>query len=232
VREAKGQLFLPLDSDDECVPHALERFQYHWEDIPSQRRSRFSAVTALCTDQHGKLIGRPFPAPVVDSNSLEIHYRLHVTGEKWGFHRTDVLREYPFPDIDTVYVPESIVWGRIARHYATRFVNEVLRIYHTGSPSLMFGRAAGTNAMGGRLQHLTVLNEHLDYLSDAPRDFVVSAANYARFSFHTGVRITDQLGDIATKRGRLLWSLAVPLGWVLYQRDVGRASRQTTSSHA
>ena len=29
VREAKGELFLTLDSDDACVEEALERFKYH-----------------------------------------------------------------------------------------------------------------------------------------------------------------------------------------------------------
>ena len=31
VQLADGKLFLTLDSDDGCVPDALERFQYHWD---------------------------------------------------------------------------------------------------------------------------------------------------------------------------------------------------------
>src|SRR5687767_5062754 len=134
VREARGELFLPFDSDDGCVPHALECFRRHWESIPGDRRARFSAVTALCKDQHGNLVGSKFPYAVTDSNSLEIHYRFHVTGEKWGFHRTEVLRQYPFPEIRATHVPESVVWGKIALRYSTRFVNDVLRIYYIGGP--------------------------------------------------------------------------------------------------
>lgn len=232
VREAHGELFLPLDSDDACVPHALARFREHWDAIPAERREQFSAVTALCKDQHGQLVGSRFPASVVDSNSLEIHYRFHVTGEKWGFHRTDVLREFPFPDLGATYVPESVVWGRIARRYATRFVNDVLRIYYTGAPSLMFGHAPSRNAVGGRLQHLTVLNEQLDYLRNAPVEFFASAAHYARFSFHLGAPIGRQFKAIETAGGRLLWSLAAPTGWMLYRRDVRRGARLTAETHA
>ena len=29
VKKARGELFLSLDSDDTCVPEALERFNYH-----------------------------------------------------------------------------------------------------------------------------------------------------------------------------------------------------------
>ena len=232
VQHAKGELFLPLDSDDQCVPNALERFHHHWESIPADRRPHFSGVTALCKDQHGNLLGTPFPSAITDSNSLEIHYRFHVSGEKWGFHRSDVLREYPFPDLGATYVPESVVWSRIARRYATRFVNDVLRIYFIGAPSLMFGQPASRNAAGGRLQHLTVLNEQLDYLRDAPVEFFASAANYARFSFHVGAPITHQFGDIATTGGKLLWSFAAPTGWMLYRRDLRRAARLTPSAHA
>src|SRR5581483_7740515 len=61
VREAQGALFLNCDSDDACVPHALERFMYHWENIPLTERDGFSAVTALCMDTDGKIMGDKFP---------------------------------------------------------------------------------------------------------------------------------------------------------------------------
>jgi len=218
VREATGELFVPLDSDDACVPNALERFREHWTSIPAEQLPRFSGVTALCVDQHGNLVGSRFPSDVVDSNSLEIHYRYHVRGEKWGFIRTDVLRDFPFPDPGSVYVPESVVWAKIARRYLARFVNEVLRIYYIGAPSIMSHQAASKFAVGGRLQHLGVLNEQLDYARHAPVQFFLSAAHYARFSFHLGASIAAQFREIESAGGRLLWSLAVPAGWVLPTR--------------
>src|SRR5216684_1317229 len=33
VQEARGELFLTLDSDDACVPQALERLKCHWDGI-------------------------------------------------------------------------------------------------------------------------------------------------------------------------------------------------------
>src|SRR5437764_8622953 len=39
VRAARGQFFLTLDSDDGCVPHALERIAYHWNMIPACDRA-------------------------------------------------------------------------------------------------------------------------------------------------------------------------------------------------
>ena len=94
VQLADGKLFLTLDSDDGCVPDALERFKYHWDSIPESIRDGFTGVTALCFDEHGELVGTRFPDDPTDSDSREIRYRYKVEGEKWGFHR---IRCPPWP---------------------------------------------------------------------------------------------------------------------------------------
>lgn len=220
VREARGELFLTLDSDDACVPQALERLRHHWDAIPPEERSQFSAVTALCVDQEGRLVGDRFPRDIVDSDSLEIAYRYGVSGEKWGFHRTEVLREFSFPEeLKGVYVPEVLAWTRIARRYRTRFVNETLRIYYRDRPSMVTGQRPGKNAAGRRLAHLCALNEQTDYLRYAPLRFLRAAGQYARLSFHAGIGIQEQASELAGPAARLLWSLMVVPGLLLYLRD-------------
>ena len=136
VREARGRLFLSWDSDDGAVPEALERFKVHWGSIPADRRARFSAVTALCMDEHGRPVGDRFPRDITDSEPLELYFRYRTRGEKWGFQRTDVLLEFPFPEPPGVsFVSESIVWFAIARRFKTRYVNEYLRIYCSSGPT-------------------------------------------------------------------------------------------------
>ncbi len=96
VQKAQGELFLTLDSDDACVPQALERLKYHWDSIPTEKKDKFSAVTVLCKDQNGGLVGDKFPRDVLDSDSIELVFKYNVKGEKWGFHRTEVLRPLDF----------------------------------------------------------------------------------------------------------------------------------------
>lgn len=217
VREARGELFLTLDSDDACVPEALERFKHHWDAIPAEQKPLFSAVTSLCAQPDGAIVGSRFPRDVTDSDSLEIRYRYKVKGEKWGFHRTDVLRQFPFPEaVKRQYVPEGIVWSRIARRYKTRFVNEALRIYFVEGPSMVHGGQPGKNAVGARLGHLTVLNDELDFFRYAPLQFYRSAAVYVRSCFYLRQPLRRQVGDIESRLGRLLWLLALPLGYGVY----------------
>jgi glycosyltransferase involved in cell wall biosynthesis len=231
VREARGALFLGIDSDDACVPSALERLHHHWESIPQDQRRHFSAVTALCHDQTGALVGTAFPYPVTDSDSLEVFYRFKATGDKWGFQRTAVLREFPFPELPG-FVPEGTVWAKIARRYRTRYVNEPLLINYRDRPSLSRGWRPFRLPIGMRLLYLAVLNEQLDYLKYAPLEFCRSGMNYARFSFHLGIGVWRQQADLATATGKLLGAHTLPAGAALYARDVWRARRAGRATRA
>lgn len=221
MRQARGEFLIKLDSDDACVPWALERLLFHWQQIPASHRTWFIGVTSLCQDQHGRLVGNRFPQDVIDCSTGEIHYRHRVWGEKWGFVRTDVLRRHPFPeDVTGDFVPESVVWSRIARQYQTRFVNDVLRVYWIDGPSLVHGRPSPQrNAMGHRLLFMTMLNHESSWLLAAPYRFVRGAANYIRFSLHARVSIRKQFAALTNHAARVLWCVAWPLGLPLYLRD-------------
>jgi glycosyltransferase involved in cell wall biosynthesis len=220
VELAEGELLLVLDSDDGCVPQALERLKHHWDHIDDQKRARFSAVTALCADQDGNLIGDPFPQDVMDSDPLELRYRYKVRGEKWGFQRTDILRRYPFPeDLRQTYVPEDIIWNKIARKYKTRFVNEQLRIYWIEGASLVHHQDPGRNAVGGCLQHSDALNNDIKWFRFAPLRFTLSALHYSRFSFHTGNSLHAQFDALKNNIARTLWLLMLPMGFIIYLKD-------------
>jgi hypothetical protein len=225
---AEGELFLTFDSDDSCVPEALERFKYHWDSIPVAQKSTFSAVTCLCKDEDGNIVGNKFPFDPTDSNSLEMRYRFKMVGEKWGFHRTNVMREFPFPEISGCnYIPENIVWSAIARKYQTRFVNEPLRTYWDGEdqvtnkqkPLQSLSRGSRAHA----LAHQEVLNKELDYFRIAPAHFFKSAVHFSRFSFHANRSIVSQFNSLNTFGGKLLWLITLPIGGLVYFKDRQRS---------
>jgi glycosyltransferase involved in cell wall biosynthesis len=132
VKMAEGELVVIFDADDRCIPTALERFDYHWRQIPDS--SKFANLACLCRTSAGAIIGKPFPGAPVDALTFADQMRYRYSGrwggssEGWGISRTDVLREFPYPEGER-YAPEALVWNRISRKYATRFINEPLRIY-------------------------------------------------------------------------------------------------------
>ena len=137
VREAKGEFFLILDSDDSCVPESLERFKHNWDNIPEDKKKEFSGITVHCMDTSGNLIGDEFPKDIKDISPLQMMSKFDIIGEKWGFHKTDIFRELPFLEIyGEKFIPEGLIWNRMASKFKVRYVNDVLRIYEYSTDSL------------------------------------------------------------------------------------------------
>lgn len=137
VAEARGELFVTLDSDDAMTPNALEVFRDRWMAIPDQTRDSFSGVTSQCVDQSGVVVGTPLPSSFIDGRPFSVIDLLQLTGERFGFHRTNILKDHPFPVFsDERFVPEALVWNRIGRQYNIRFVSDSLRVYRQSDDSL------------------------------------------------------------------------------------------------
>ena len=217
--ESQGEFFLYVRSADEILPIALERLKWHWDSIPDEQRGRYSAVSGLAIDEHGKLHGTRFPKDVFDSDSLEIRYRYKVEGEKFGFQRTDVLREVGIPDIPGFIgsIPPSIVWRAIARQYRTRYVNEVLRIYWQDQPvTLSRPREPWVNAPGRLLSAADTLDHDLGWLHLAPIAIFRDAVAFVTSSLHVGRGIKCQWKQLTSVQSRLLWAAALPAGTFFY----------------
>jgi glycosyltransferase involved in cell wall biosynthesis len=219
VKEAKGQFFLTLDSDDEALPDALEIFNRHWCRIPENQREIFSAVTGLCVTAQGKIVGDKFPEDVFDSDSLEVRYRYRNGGEKWGFHRTAVLRKFPFPENVQGFVPESVVWSAIASRYKTRFVNDAVRVYHTEADSLSTQSCVSINADGQALWAREALCNELHWFRFKPLWFFYVAANYTRFHLHLNKKQPGKHWPLNGKFPKFLVFFMWPVGVVRYYYD-------------
>lgn len=221
LAESQGTFWLKLDSDDACVPEALERLRHHWDAIPAQERVHFSGVTGLCQDQAGHPVGLRFPQDPLDCTAAELEYRHKVRGEKWGFLRLDVVRRFPYPeDVSGNFIPESYIWCQVSQKYKTRHINEPLRIYWMDAPSLVHGaRNPRTNAAGHRLMFKTVLDLESGWFFTAPLRLMRAAAQYGRFAFLTGMSVARQPQELSSSGGRALWLAALPVAAALWARD-------------
>jgi glycosyltransferase involved in cell wall biosynthesis len=224
VREARGQLFLPLDSDDGAVPNALERFKSHWDSIPADLRPRFSAVTALRMCEDGRPVGDRFPCDITDSEPLELYFMYRIRGDKWGFQRTDVLRNHPFPEPPGItFVSESLVWFAIARRFKTRYVNDYLGINYASDPAEpRLSNLTIATAQGRLLLHKAVIEDYLDYAIRSPVLVLKSLVNYSRYSFVSGIGLRGQMSRVRSVGRKALVLSVTPFGYALYLRDRSR----------
>lgn len=214
VRAARGQFFLVLDSDDSCVPTALERFYHHWLSIPEADRTQYSGVNCLCMDANGKVIGSPFPSDADGVPPVELWSRWGVHGEKWGFHRTDVLRNFLFPQFEGErFIAEGLVWNRIARQFKLRYVNEALRIYTPASGGLN-ARAVELRARNPRGACL-FYQECLE-LTVGLKNRIRQAVNVLRFALHGRMSIT---ATIRKSRFPVLCLTLLPVAFAIFVVD-------------
>ena len=226
VANARGELLLAADDDDRFKPKALERFLCHWRAIPEEEQNAFAGATCLCETERGELVGTRFPRDVVDSDSAEIHFRYKVKGEKWGFQRTAVLKEFPFPIGDKkkgyTTTPENVVWLRIASRYKTRYFNECLRIYHIhdeGETATRTPCDPSLLALGILDSQGLVLNLHWKYFKVAPLVFIGCALRYGRFAMHGGVGMQKALAALEKMGARGLVFLLWPVAFLVFLRD-------------
>ena len=225
AKEACGRLFASLDSDDWYTPQTLERFLHHWNTIPVSEQPKFVGVCALVSHASGQVIGTKFPQDVLDSDPIDLRYKYHVEGDKNGILRTEVLRQYPFPEDVGKFISESIVWNRIAKTYQTRFVNEVLTVaeYQPGGLSSTGHSVQVNNSKASLLaaRELIGLGSRLPL---KPR--VRAYANYVRHSLHQEIPFGQQ---VARAPSKALFCACYPLGFYLKMGDqrVLRASAKS-----
>ncbi|MFH1057131.1 MAG: glycosyltransferase family A protein [Pseudomonadota bacterium] len=224
---ARGELFLTLDSDDACLPQALERLAEHWLAIPEPERDHFAGVTARCLDQHGRPVGGHLPRPLMDISAHELRHLWRVRGELWGFTRTELVRAHPAPEPPGArFVPEDLIWSPIASRHLTRFVDEPLRVYHRGeADSLTRSGAPAGHLTGLMLWHCQTLNLEMTWFVYDPAHFLRAAVNYARFSAGLGLGLARQWLELTNARARLLWLLALIPGRALAALDRRRQRR-------
>lgn len=228
---ARGRLFLIADSDDAFLPDALENFLEAWNSIPKNERCSFTGVTGLCVSDEGQVIGDSFPTDVFDTTSPEVFYRHGVRGEKWGFHRTDVLRQFPFPVISGLgFFSEGIVWHAIGRKFRTRFINKPVRIYKQDAGDQLTTRSAAQRSQD-YIFYVTMLEQDQDYLFVAPWQFYKTAIQGVRFSLHHSVSVLRLFSRFSKFTMQMLWCLAILPGILLYLRDLVAAALHLSHSN-
>lgn len=215
VELASGEFCAIIDSDDWYKPDGLERMLVAWESIPPPRREGFADVEGVRVDPDDQLVCDTYPEDVFDSDAFELIAWHGVYGDKIGMFRREVLAEFPYPEDAGWHVTPQLVWNRIARRYATRYVNEVWAYTDY--------RSGGLTDRETELR-LRFPQSQLAYWREYAampkrmrlRNRIRAHANCVRYWLLEGLGIGGQLRS-SPSRGWTL--LAWPAGLLLYLRD-------------
>ncbi len=210
VQLARGDLFLVLDSDDACVPEALEVFRSTWSRI--ENRNDVAAVVALCQDATGRVLGSRFPVPVTDHVTMTLKHRLR--GEKWECWRTEVLKLFPFPEDVRGVLAESYLLNRVAKRYRCRYINKALRVYYQDTPSLTRQKDPRRHSWGQIRVHQDFFDLYSARYFENPAYYFLTAMKYLRHCLHLRLNIVKVLMRLSPL-GSVLGILTLPLALII-----------------
>ncbi|RTG97870.1 glycosyl transferase [Thermus scotoductus] len=218
IREALGEFFIIVDSDDYLLPHALEFLVSGWESIPKDLQPQFCGIAGLCVNQEGKIVGTPFPENPLDSDYIEIRTRYRIQGDKAEMYRTEVIRNFLlYPEYQgETFVLEALLWNRVAAAgYRMRFFNEKIRVVEYLGDGLTAQGARKTvrNPRGARLYFLEFIQINRYFPAKV---LLYHYANYLRFCLHCRIPIRQIIMEAPSKRWLAL--AAIP-GLLVYIRD-------------
>lgn len=215
AERASGELLFIADSDDLLTDDALETVANSWHDISDDKSFAGIAGLDIAMDTR-EVIGSGLPQGHIDCNAIDIRYRHHVTGDMKEVFRTEVLREFPFPEFaGERFCPEQLVWFRMARRYRLRYINKPIYIadYQPDGITAGITRARMRNPSASMLTYAE--------LTECPVPFLVkvkAAINFWRF-WHC------RTATSVVPRVALRWHWLRPLGWMMHVRD-GNALRK------
>ena len=127
VKNATGELFFIVDSDDTLLPNAIKKINQWVESLDNSHK--WCGIAGLRGFTENKAIGQHPSSNFVDAKNNE-RRKFNLLGDKAEVYFTDILKQYPFPEIpDEKFISEEIVWNAIARDaYYLRWFNEIIYI--------------------------------------------------------------------------------------------------------
>lgn len=189
VKEAQGELFWILDSDDSLPPTAVATVMRYY---PRMKKEQLGGICGYMAHHDGQVIGRPQVHTPQVVSSIEMRYRMGVQGDMMEVFLTQALRDNPFPEIaGERFCPEILVWYRIAQKYQLLLIPEVIyyRDYLDGGLTDNIVKIRMKSPIGTMMTYAELFQLPIPF-----KDKVRNAINYWRFAFCTTnreVRITS-----------------------------------------
>lgn len=221
VELASGELFIIIDSDDAFLSNSLQILYSKWMCIDKKKRKKLKGITCRCISEEGKLIGnKEVPEPYIEISELDAKFRYGYTYEMWGAIRTEVMREFPFPNIKGIrFYPETVIWDRMARKYNTIYINDGLRIYYKDQDDATTNRKSFTRANENYYLWSHYLNENMDILLKYDKKLILkSMVGLVRDGIISGRKYGYILNNIKSISVRIMIIFTSPMAIILAKK--------------
>ena len=210
IQFAKGELFFIVDSDDVITPDAIAIVNEYYAAIKGDER--FCGVCGLKAYFSGEKVGGESDYDVLDCNSFDFRLKYHIAGDMAEVFRTQVLRNYPFPEFEgEKYCAESTVYNRMANDgYIMRYFYKKIYLcdYLPDGLSRQSVKLRVNSPRTACLHYKECIDFSVPYLYK-----IKSAINYWRFR-----PCVPEGQSVAKLSWR--WCVFMPLGYAMHFKDL------------
>jgi glycosyltransferase involved in cell wall biosynthesis len=207
---AKGILFFIVDSDDFLPADALELVINHYEKVKED--TSIAAVAGRRMYDSGEIVGNSNFDEIV-SNSIDIRYKYNVTGDLVEVFRTDVLRQFQFPEIENEkFCAESLVWNKIAEKYNIFFFNKGIYTteYLPGGLTSNIVKIRMKSPLGAMLCYAELEGYSIPFTQK-----IKANINFWRFSFNSNMKFLKKSKKVSCINS----IIGYPVGFFMYLFD-------------
>lgn len=207
LKEAKGELFFIVDSDDYLTDDAVDKIIVAYNSIKGD--DSFCGVCPLKVNKELNKVGGEFPYETLDCSSLDFRYKYWITGDMAEVVKTEVFRKFPFPEIEGErFCPEALVWNRIGMSYKFHYTNDKVYVCEY----LPDGLTAEITKIRMHSPVASCICYKEQTLMPVPfRIKLKSAINYWRFWFCSSNHKKPSIP--------LFWWWVMPIGFLLHLKD-------------
>lgn len=209
VKISTGELIIIVDSDDTLPKDSLLIINNQYLKI--REDATVGGVCGLMAHHDNIFIGNCNLLPQGNISSIDMRFKYGFLGDVCEVFKTDVLREFPFPEIyNEKFCPEDLVWNRIARKYTLYFFNQVVyyRDYLDGGLTSKIVKIRMKSPIASTICY----GEMLDL--DIPiKSKIKAAINYWRFY------LCIKNKSKAEKKIAPLWICLLPVGLIFHIKD-------------
>lgn len=220
---ARGHYFICVDSDDALTSDAVATLE---SDLMPRfgKPGQVDARSFLLMDPQGRPYGQDLGTNDFEKSFSELELEGKLPSDVWLVFRTEILREFPFPEkFRNIYFPEGFVIRNFDRTHPIRFAhNRRLGFYYRDSTdaasisaSVTLRRLKSGSALTLYLMHLSILNNTGSYFRSDPMKFLKSGINYVRFRHWAGEGLGPFIREIEPFSGKLLAIVGILPGHLL-----------------
>lgn len=121
VREAYGEYFFIVDSDDYLSFDAVSMIKKYTSSLPENFGGVVFKKINIAEKDYDKIL---FSEKIIVSNPIDIVFKYHFHGDKGEIFKTDILKRFPFPEIEgEKFVPEGYIWNKIGKDYDLKYID-------------------------------------------------------------------------------------------------------------